>query len=312
MACGLMLGSEFIGPRTVWQALTGAEDTLQHVRVSGIRLPRLALAMTVGAALATAGALMQAVTRNPLADPGILGVNAGACLAVVTAILVFGVGTPAGYVWFAFAGAALAAVAVYGVGAAGTGGMTPVKVTLAGAVLAALFSSVTSTILVLDQRSLDQMRFWMVGSLAGRGLDVLWPVLPHVLLGLVVALSSGRAVNVLVLGEEQARALGLRVARLRLLLAAAVVLLAGGAVALAGPIGFVGLVVPHMARLVTGNDYRWLLGYCALYGAALMVAADIAARTLLAPREILVGVCTAVVGAPVFLLLARRRRLVAT
>ncbi|NDL56861.1 FecCD family ABC transporter permease [Phytoactinopolyspora mesophila] len=288
------------------------ELTDQEIIVRDLRLPRTLLGVGVGVALALAGALMQAVTRNPLADPGILGVNAGAALAIIMAISFLGLSAPTSYVWFGLAGAAVAAMIVYGLGSGGRGTMTPVKVTLAGAVLAALLSSFTSAILLLDERSLDQFRFWMVGSIAGRDMSVVSAVAPFMLTGLILALAVAPAVNVLVLGDDVARSLGQRVVLIRVVVAAAVVLLAGSAVAAAGPIAFMGLAVPHIVRLVAGPDYRWILVYSLLYAPVLLLGADILGRYLISPNELEVGVATALVGAPLFVALARRRRLAAT
>lgn len=305
----LAYGSVEMGWGTVVAAFTAFDGSNEHIIVRELRVPRTLIGLGAGAALALAGALMQGVTRNPLAEPGILGINAGAALAVVLAIFLLGVTSVGAYVWFAFAGAAAAAVVVYALGSAGRDGATPVKLALAGTVLAALLSSFTSAILVLDVDSLDQFRFWVVGSLAGRDMGVLLVVLPFLAVGIVIALAAGRALNAMSLGEDVARSLGQRVALTRVVVAVAVVLLAGASVAAAGPIAFVGLAVPHAVRIVVGTDWRWVLAYCALAGPILLLGADILGRVMVRPAELEVGIVTALVGGPVFIALARRRRL---
>ncbi|MDP1805433.1 MAG: iron ABC transporter permease, partial [Acidimicrobiales bacterium] len=267
------------------------------------------LAILVGAATAVAGAVMQGVTRNPLAGPGILGVNAGASLAVVIAIYAFGISDLSVYVWFAFAGTLAASALVYTLGSLGRDGATPVKLALAGAAVSALLGSLTSALLLLDVATLDQFRFWVVGSLAGRDGAIVGQVAPFLAVGTVLALASARSLNTLSLGDDVARSLGSRVGLARAVAAAAVVLLVGSAVAAAGPIGFVGLTAPHVARALCGPDYRWVLPYSALLAAVLLLSADVVGRVVARPGEIEVGVVTAFVGAPFFIALVRRRKL---
>jgi iron complex transport system permease protein len=252
---------------------------------------------------------MQGVTRNPLADPGILGVNAGASLAVVVGIYVFGVGSLTGYVWFAFLGAAIASVVVYGLGALGRDGATPVKLALAGAAVAAFLSSITTAILIVDVATLDQYRFWVVGSIAGRDATIAAQVAPFLAAGAALAMGSARALNSMSLGDDVARSLGLRVGIARIVAAVAVVLLCGAATAAAGPIAFVGLTVPHVARAISGPDYRWILPYSAVLAPVLLLGADIVGRVVARPGELQVGIVTALLGAPFFIALVRRRRL---
>ncbi|MGH2380634.1 MAG: FecCD family ABC transporter permease [Candidatus Limnocylindria bacterium] len=311
LAClgSLALGSAELELGTVVGAFTAFDGSNGHLIVLELRLPRTLIGLGVGAALGLAGCVMQGVTRNPLAEPGILGINAGASLAVVIAIALLGIAQPADYVWFALAGAALASVLVYALGLLGRGGAAPLRLVLAGAVLAALLTSLTSAILVLDANTLDQFRFWAVGSIAGRDLGVLAAVLPFLVLGGALALVSGRQLNALSLGDDVARSLGQRVGIVRLALAASVVFLAGVAVAAAGPIAFVGLAVPHAARALVGSDYRWLLPYSAVLGPALLLASDILGRILARPGELQVGIMTALIGAPVLIWLVRQRRL---
>jgi iron complex transport system permease protein len=280
-----------------------------HLIVRELRLPRTILAVLVGAALGTSGALMQGVTRNPLADPGLLGVNAGASFAVVLAIWLLGVSSVTGLVWFAFAGAAIASVVVYLLGSAGRGGATPVRLALAGAALAALLFALTRAVTLIDEATLDRFRFWAVGSLAGRDGDVAGQVAVFIAVGLVVAVGLARQLNALALGEETARALGTHVGVTRALSVLAITLLCGSAVAAAGPIGFIGLVVPHVVRTWFGPDQRWLLPGSAFAGAALLLSCDTLGRVIARPGEIQAGIMTAAIGGPVFVMLVRRTRM---
>ncbi|MBB5919141.1 iron complex transport system permease protein [Actinoalloteichus hoggarensis] len=281
-----------------------------HLVIHEMRLPRTLLGILAGVALGVAGALMQGVTRNPLADPGILGVNAGAAFFVVTAISVLGVTSLTGYVWFGFAGAAASVLVIYGIAAMGREGATPLKLALAGAAMNAALSSLTTAVLVTDDAAFDRFRFWQVGALAGRGMDVVTQALIFVCAGLLIALVCGRLLNALSLGEDLARSLGRDVGRDRLFVLIAVIVLCGTATAAAGPIGFVGLAVPHVARLITGPDYRWILAYSALLAPILLLTADVLGRVVAHPGELQVGLVTAVLGAPLFIALIRRRRLV--
>jgi iron complex transport system permease protein len=303
-------GSKPMSLGTVWDALWSYDASSEdHLIVRSLRIPRTVIGLAVGAALGLAGAVMQGVTRNPLADPGILGIEAGASLAVVVGIHAFGLGSLTGYVWFAFAGAGVASVLVYGLGSLGRGGATPVKLALAGAALASLLTSFTSAILLLDVATLDQFRFWVVGSLAGRDGTIAARVLPFVAVGIVLALASARALNALALGEDVARSLGQRVQVARAVAALAVVVLCGAAVAAAGPIAFVGLTVPHVARAICGPDHRWLLPWSLVLAPLLLLGADVLGRLVVRPGELQVGIVTAVVGAPFFIALVRRRKL---
>lgn len=299
----LSAGASAVNPGAVYAALVAPDGSNAQVIVRTIRLPRTLIALSVGAALAVAGALMQGLTRNPLASPGLLGVNAGAALAVVLAVFLFGVGSVTLLTWCAFLGAGLAAAAVALLGALGRGGATPLKLAVAGAALTAFLSSLTTAVLVLNERTFDEVRFWLAGSVAGRDLGLFLRVAPYLALGLAVAFLLARRITTLTLGEEVARGLGQRTARVKLAAAGCVVLLAGGSVAVAGPIGFVGLVVPHLVRPFVGTDYRWLLPYAAVTGAALLTLADIGARLVLRPVELPVGVMTAILGGPFFVFL---------
>ena len=278
--------------------------------VRDLRLPRTLLAAVTGIALGLAGALIQGHTRNPLADPGILGVSAGASCAVVLAIAFLGVTSVAGYVWFALVGALLTSVAVFGLSSLGSRTPSPVSLVLGGAAVAAFLSSVTSAVVLLDQATLDSFRFWVVGSVAGRGLEILTPLLPFFAVGIVAALASAPGLNLLSLGEDVARSLGTSIALNRIAGVAAITLLAGAATAACGPIGFVGLVVPHVARAFTGPDYRWLLPYSAIVGAILLTMCDVIGRVVARPGELQAGIVLALVGGPFFIALVRRRKLV--
>jgi len=311
-----VLASACIGSRAtslgdVLRAFSAFDGSDEHVIVRELRVPRTELGLLVGAALGAARALMQGVTRNPLADTQILGVNAGAALAVVVGIAAFGVSDLSGYVWFAFTGAAVAAVVVYSVASIGRDGATPVKLALAGAAMSAGLASITNAVLVVSQDTFDRYRFWQLGSVAVRDWGVVLDVLPFLAVGVLVALGTGRALNGLALGDDAARSLGQRTGVVRLVAATGVVVLCGAATAVAGPIGFVGLVVPHAARSLVGGDHRWVLPLSGLLGAALVVAADTLGRLLLPPSELQAGLMTAVLGAPVFVWLVRRRRVVA-
>ncbi|MGE0228710.1 MAG: FecCD family ABC transporter permease [Dehalococcoidia bacterium] len=284
-------------------------NSYEQTVVRSLRLPRTLIGLGVGSALAVSGAIMQAATRNPLAGPSILGVSSGASFAIVSAIYFSGVGEPLEYVWFAFGGALLASTLVYSVASAGRGGATPVKLALSGVIVSALLASWTSALLLLDRETLDQVRFWNAGSLAGRPLEVFWVVLPFLAVGVAGGLLLARQLNVMSLGEDAAKALGLRTGRVRVLSAVLVVMMTGAAVAAAGPVGFVGLAVPHIVRAVTGPDYRWTIPYCVIAGPTLLLGADIVGRLVVRPGELQVGIITALCGAPFLIWIARRRRI---
>jgi iron complex transport system permease protein len=304
------VGSKQISLPTVIDALRHYDaGNTDHVIVHSLRVPRTLIGLMVGAALGLSGALMQGVTRNPLADPGILGVNGGAALFVVGGIYWFGLSTLTSYVWLAFLGAAAASVVVYLLGSLGREGATPVKLALAGAALTALLGSLTTALLIGDVDTFDQYRFWSVGSFAGRGADIAEQVAPFILVGIGLAMFCGRLLNALSLGDDVAKSLGQRVGLARAFVAVVVVLLCGAATAAAGPIGFVGLTIPHVARLITGPDYRWILPYSALLAPILLLGSDVIGRVVAQPGELQVGIVTAVIGAPFFIALVRRRKL---
>jgi ferric enterobactin transport system permease protein len=262
----------------------------------------------VGASLGVAGALIQGHTRNPLADPGILGVNAGAALAVVSTFAVFGSISMFATTVAAFLGAVSATIIVFGLGRINGGNASPLTLTLSGAALSAVLNSITTGLILAEEANLDRMRFWTVGSVAGRGLDVFWGVLPFAVLGIVLAFASAPALNLLNLGDDVAQSLGVRTDRARLFGMVLISLLAGAATAMAGPVGFIGLIVPHLVRAITGPDYRWILPYSALLGATLMVLADVIGRIIARPGELPVGIVVAFIGAPLFFVLVFHRK----
>ncbi|WP_199565569.1 FecCD family ABC transporter permease [Spongiactinospora rosea] len=305
----LAIGSKAIPPGDVLRLLLHPDGTDAAFVVHDMRVPRTLLGIGVGAALALAGALMQALTRNPLADPGILGVEAGAVIAIAVAVGPFGLHHLPGFIWFSFAGSAAAATVVYLIGSAGRGGVTPVRLALAGMAVSAALASSTQALVLLDPAAFERFRHWGTGALSGHDLSVAVQVAPFMAVGTALALSLGRPLNLLALGDDAGRALGARPGRTRLLGAVAVTLLCGAATAAAGPIGFVGLVVAHAARLLVGPDNRWSLLYAALLGPVLVLISDITGRLVLWPAELEAGVVTALIGMPVFIALARKRRL---
>lgn len=299
------------GPSDVYAAVTGQAESDVQRAIRHLRVPRTLTGILAGAALGVAGAVMQGLTRNPLASPSILGISAGASLAVVTSMAVLSVATVQGYLWFAFAGAAVAAVFVYGLASLGLGGATPVKLALGGAAFTALVSAITTGISLADSSTLDDFRFWVVGSLTRSRGDDLAMVAPFLAAGVLAASSLGRTLNVLALGDDTARSLGTRLWSARTIGAVSVVLLAGGATAIAGPVAFVGLVVPHVARLLVGSDYRWILPWTLVLAPLLVVTADLVGRAIVQPQQLQVGIVTAFIGAPFFLALVRRRTVAA-
>lgn len=306
MASSMVYGYTDTGWHTAWEAFSDYNGSNEHIVIQHVRLPRSLIAAVVGASLAVAGALMQALTKNPLASPSIFGIQAGAGFFIVVSFSFFSVSSIQGFTWIAFAGAGVAAFIVYFIGSLGRDGLTPIKLTLAGAAVAALFSSLTQGLLVTNEAALDQVLFWLAGSVQGRKLSSLTAVLPYIAMAGIICAVLAPKINILTMGEEVARSLGLKTGLVKLFAGLAVILLAGGAVAVAGPIGFIGIVIPHVARFVAGNDYRWILPYCAVLGGILLVAADIAARYVVMPEEVPVGVMTAIIGTPFFIYIARR------
>ncbi|WP_301110621.1 iron chelate uptake ABC transporter family permease subunit [Microbacterium sp.] len=305
----LAVGSRAIDPVTVLQSVFSYDDENPlHLMVMELRVPRTLLGIVVGAALAVCGGLIQAFTRNPLADPGILGVNAGASFAVTFAVGVLGLTAPGAYVPFALGGAFVLTVLVYVLGSFGASGATPMKLTLAGVALGAAFTGFTTAIVLRDLGTLQVMRFWGVGSIGGRTLDQLAWAAPLIAIGLLIGLLCARSLNALALGDDLAQALGARVRVTRILVIIAVTLLAGTSVAAAGPIAFVGLMIPHVVRWFTGPDQRWVLTYSMIIGPAFLLFADILGRIVLPNGEMRVGIVTALLGAPILIILVRRKR----
>lgn len=304
----IALGANALTPGQVWHGLWSPSGQEGDVIVRSLRLPRTALAVVAGFALGVAGALMQGHTRNPIADPVVLGISAGAGMCVVGSIFLLGITSLYGYIWFGFLGAAVASVVVYLVGTYARGGATPVTLALAGAAVHALFTALTAGMVILDRQALDTYRFWTVGSVSGRPVDLTLQMLPFLVAGLALAAANTPGLNALSLGEDVARSLGVRLGLTRATGMAAITLLTGAAVAVCGPIGFVGLVATHIARYFTGPDYRWILAYAGLLGASLMVAADTLGRLVARPGELEVGIMLALLGGPVFVYLVRRRK----
>jgi iron complex transport system permease protein len=305
----LAVGTKGIAPAEVMRSLLHDDGSDAAAVVRDVRVPRLLIGVAVGVALGLAGALMQALTRNPLADPGLLGVDAGAAAAIVIAIALLHLPDPAEYVWFAFAGAAAASIVVYLLGSGGRAGATPVRLVLAGTTVAAALTAFSNGVTLLDPLAFNDFRFWAVGALAGRDLAVLASVGPFLAAGAAIGLVLARPLNAIALGEDGGRALGAAIGRTRALGALAVTLLCGGATAIAGPIAFVGLTVPHAARAIAGPDQRRVLAYSAVFAPILLISADVIGRVVVRPSELEVGIVTALIGAPVFIALVRHRRI---
>ncbi|WP_194818512.1 iron ABC transporter permease [Nocardia sp. XZ_19_385] len=315
------IGTRSLSPAAVYDALHNAltcaggpfqcpaQSTAEEI-VRELRLPRTALALVCGMALGITGALIQGYTRNPLSDAGLLGLNSGAAFLAALSIYVFSFTAPQQYIAFAFAGALLAGLVVFGAASLGGGKAGPLSLVLAGAAVAAFLQAMTNAVVLLDPAALDTYRFWVVGDVAGRDAQVFWQVLPFLVIGLVLAVAAGPGLNLLTLGDEVARGLGVHIGRSRALGLTAVVLLCGAATAAVGPIIFLGLVVPHLARMVTGPDFRWLIPYSGLFGGLLLLVADTAGRVVNRPGELQVGVMLAAIGAPFFIAYVRRRKLV--
>jgi iron complex transport system permease protein len=311
VALSLAFGARAIPLGAVWEALLNPVDAAEDpdtIVVRSLRLPRTVIGVLVGMALGVAGALMQGHTRNPIADPGLLGVNQGAAFAIVLAVVVFGVQGLSSFIWFGFAGAMLAAIVVFFLGAVGGHGSTPVTLALAGAAVSALLYGIISAIVLGNRQGMETYRFWHVGSIAGRDFAIAGQIAPFLVVGLLLAVMNSPGLNTLSLGADVATSLGQNLRRTRVLGVLAITLLTGSAVAACGPIAFLGLIVPHLARAVTGPDYRWLVPFAALLGAVLLLLADVLGR-ILSGDTFEVGIMLAVIGAPVFIVLVRRRGL---
>jgi iron complex transport system permease protein len=302
------VGSKTLSTAAVLRALVAPDDSEASLIVRELRVPRTVLALVIGAALGLAGTQLQGLTRNPLADPGLLGVSAGAALAVVTTSTVLGVGGPTGQALAALVGALAATLAVWLLAGRGRNGASALPLVLAGVAVTALLSSLTTVLVLLDAETLDEYRFWAVGSVAGRDVDLLLPVLPLLGVGLLLAAACARTLDLLALGDDLARGLGARLAWGKAAAVLSATLLTAGTVAIAGPLVFVGLVAPHLARPLVGAGHRWLLPTAAVLGALLLLISDVVGRVVARPGEVQVGIVTAVVGAPVLVALVSRRR----
>lgn len=310
-AASLAVGARALSPAEVWHGLFAAPDSDQRLTeirliVRTVRVPRTVLAVVAGIALGIGGALIQGYTRNPIADTGLLGVNSGASFAVVSGIALFGFTNPFQYVWFAFLGAAVAGVVVFGLSSIGRGAGNPLTLALAGQGVTVFLAAMTTAVALTDKASLNALRFWNAGSVAGVGFDVIWPVTGFIAVGLVLALTTLPAINLLNLGDDVARGLGVNIALSRTVGIVAITLLAGAATAACGPIAFIGLMVAHVARYLTGPDYRWLVPYAGLLGAVVLLVCDLVGRLVVRPGELDAGVLVALLGAPFFAALVWR------
>ncbi len=311
MVLSLAIGSRPVPLAEIMQAFQAYDPHNDlHLIIRTLRVPRTLVAVLAGLALGVAGAIMQAATRNPLAEPGLLGINAGAALAVVLSVALFNISTMAHYVWFAFLGAGLAGIAVFLLGQAHEAGTNPVRLVLAGAGLTVMLGSVTGIVLLnVPLTVFDNFRNWSAGSLEGRGSDVLGVLALSVAIGMAIAFSIAGNLNALALGKDLGLALGVNVRATWSLSCLGVMLLAGAATAAAGPIGFVGLVAPHVARMICGPDYRWILPYSAVLAAILLLSADVVGRVIAMPSEVAAGIIAALIGGPFFVFVVRRFRL---
>ncbi len=304
----LALGAKSISFPEVIGALLHKEDTSFYALIVRERVPRTIFSMLAGASLGVSGALMQAITRNPIADPSILGVNTGASLFVVSGIAFFNISTAGQYIWLALIGAGITAAFVYAIGSLGYGGATPIKLALAGAATSAALSSLVSAVTLPRTQVMNVFRFWQVGSTSGATWEGITTVLPFLAVGILIGIFSAPALNALALGEEVATGLGVRTGLVRIISALAGVLLCGATTALAGPIGFVGLMIPHTVRMLCGSDMRYIIPLSAVGGAILLTISDVAGRLLAYPGELEAGIITAFLGAPILIIIAMRAK----
>ena len=304
----LAFGARYIVFGDVINSLLYPENTSFGAMVARERIPRTVFSLMAGASLGVSGALMQAITRNPIADPSILGVNTGASLFVVSGIAFFEINTSGQYIWFALAGAAITAIFVYGIGSLGYGGATPIKLALAGAATSAALSSLVSAVILPRTEVMNAFRFWQVGSVSGADWDGILKILPFMSIGIVTGVLVTPALNALALGDEVATGLGVRTGMVRMLGACAGVLLCGATTALAGPIGFVGLMIPHSMRLICGPNMKYIVPMSAVGGAVLLTISDIIGRLLGNPGEMEAGIITAFFGAPILIIITKRTK----
>lgn len=308
VVASIAVGSRDIPLPTVIDALFRYNDSDDHAIIMALRVPRTILGLLIGAALGLSGALIQALTRNPLADPGILGVNAGASFFVTIAVGVFGLTGIGSYIWFAFAGAIATTVVVYAIGSVGRGAATPIRLTLAGVAISAVLGGIQSGLTLLDPVTFDRLRFWGAGSLTAPGYESIVTIAPFIAIGIALTVLATRPLNAIALGDDLAASLGANITRTRVIVVIAVTLLAGAATAAAGPIIFIGLMIPHVARWLIGPDQRWIAALTIVLSPVLLLSSDIIGRLVMRPGELQVGIVTAFVGAPVLILLARRRK----
>ena len=303
----IILGKTPIPIATVVDAFLHYDETsTEHIIITTSRLSRAVIAAVIGASLAIAGTLMQALTRNPLAAPDIFGINAGALFFIVLAITLFSIQSLVHYMWIGFLGAGVAGIFVYILGSLGREGLSPIKIVLAGAAITALFVSFTQGLLVVSEQNLQTVLFWLAGSVAGRSMEMLVPIFPFMLGAAIVAMFLGRPINIFMSGEDIAKSLGQRTIVVKIVIGLVIIFLAGGAVAIGGAIGFIGLIVPHIVRGIVGVDYRWVIPFSAIVGASILLLADVAARFIIMPQEMPIGVMTAIIGTPFFIYIARR------
>lgn len=307
MVCSVRFGLHAYSWAQVMQSFDhAAKPSNEAIIIQSVRIPRALIAALVGGSLAIAGALMQAMTRNPLASPSIFGINSGAAFAIVLSVGFFNVSSLSQFTWIAFLGAAVSSSLVYGLGSLGRDGLTPMKITLAGSAMTAFFGSLTQGILLGNGKAFDQVLYWLVGSVEGRTMAMLQSVYPYILVAWIGAFLLSPHINILSMGDDVAKGLGQRTIYVKFITAVVIVLLAGGSVAVAGPIVFVGIIIPHIVRFLVGIDYRWVIPYCAVLGGILLVGADIIARFIVMPKEVHVGVTTAILGVPFFIYIARK------
>ncbi|NOU70465.1 iron chelate uptake ABC transporter family permease subunit [Paenibacillus sp. LMG 31458] len=312
LLAAMMLSSVMFGLHTYsWDQIVtsfaqAAKPTNETIIIQTVRIPRALIAALVGGSLAVAGALMQAITRNPLASPSMFGINSGAAFAIVLSVGFFNVSSLTQFTWIAFLGAAFSSALVYGLGSLGRDGLTPMKITLAGSAMTAFFASLTQGILLGNGKAFDQVLYWLVGSVEGRTMAMLQSVYPYILIAWIGAILLSPHINILSMGDDVAKGLGQRTVYVKFITAVVIVILAGGSVAVAGPIVFVGIIIPHIVRFLVGIDYRWVIPYCAVLGGILLVGADIIARFIVMPKEVHVGVATAILGVPFFIYIARK------
>lgn len=304
----LAWGSKNIGFSQAINALLNSYDMSFSALVVRERIPRTIFSIMAGASLGISGALMQSITRNPIADPSILGVNTGASLSVVIGIAFFNINSANQYIWIALTGAGLTSIFVYGIASIGNGGMTPIKLALAGSATSAVLSSLVSAIILPRSEVIDAYRFWQVGSVSGATWESIKLILPFIIMGLIISIVSTPALDVLALGDEVATGLGVNIGIIRIICAIAGVILCGATTAIAGPIGFIGLMIPHSIRLIFGSNLRGLVPMSAIGGAVLLTISDVVGRVIGSPGELQVGIITAFLGAPILIIIARKAK----